>query len=347
VRTNFNTNRRDFMIRAATLSVVMPTLDACASFGNEQDTPLPSGFGPHSTAAEVTAGIDLGGKTALITGCDAGTGYETLRVLTLRGAHVYALSRTLEKAEAACASVTGPGVKGDATPFACEHTDFASIEACADSIRKLGSTIDILICNAGVYGLPKLELVDGIEKHFVINHLAHFILVNRLLDPVKAARQGRIVIVGSDAAFKQAPDAGIEFDNLSGQHSYTPSKAYGQSKLANGLFALELARRLSRTGTIANVVHPGWVMTDRMHSFLLENQVNPEAAEKVIKTPSQGAATICYVATNGAVQKANGQYFEDCNVAIPGGHMRDTAMASRLWAVSEDLTRDYLIQAAH
>jgi len=93
----------------------------------------------------------------------------------------------------------------------------------------------VLICNAGIYWFPQLELAEGLEKQFVVNHLGHFILVNRLLDKVKSARQGRIVVVGS-GPYAEAPEAGIEFDNLSGQRYYDFRKMYGQSKLANGLF---------------------------------------------------------------------------------------------------------------
>src|ERR1700683_2347612 len=148
-------------------------------------------FGKQSTAEEVTAGMDLSGKTALITGCSSGIGQETLRVLVLRGAQVYGLAPTLEKAENGCAAARAPGVTGSATPFACDHADFSSIVACSDAVQKLRKPIDMLICNAGV-NLQRLEQVNGIEKDFVINHLGHFILVNRLLRLVKAAPQGRI-----------------------------------------------------------------------------------------------------------------------------------------------------------
>lgn len=311
---------------------------------NAAEAPPRSPFGSRSTAEEVTAGLDLTGKTALITGCNAGIGYEAMRVLAMRGAHVYGLARNMEKAERACAEAIEPGVKGKATPFACEQTDFASVAACADAVRKLGTPIDMLICNAGVYFIPKLELAQGLEKHFVINHLSHFILVNRLLDPVKAAPQGRIVVVGSDA-YKFGPEAGIEFDNLAGQRYYDPAKMYGQSKLANGLFARELARRLAKTPVTANVVHPGWVMTETMQKMLEPRHMDPRQLEKA-KTTEQGAATVCYAAASPALARVSGEYFEDCNVAIPGGHMRDEAMAKKLWTVSTELTREYLSSTA-
>jgi len=295
-------------------------------------------FGKSSTAEEVTAGLDLSGKTALITGCNAGIGFETLRVLTLRGACVYAVARTLEKAKSACAAVEGE--RGKAIPFACEQSDFSSVVECANAVSKHHAPIDMLICNAGVYFLPQRELAEGLEKHFVINHLSHFILVNRLLSLTNAARQGRVVVVGSDA-YRMAAETGIEFDNLTGERNYDPERMYGQSKLANGLFVRELARRLAGGSTTANLAHSGWVMTETMRSFLKSRKEDTENTEA--KSPEQGAATVCYVATNPSLRNISGSYFEDCHLDLPGGHMRDDAMAAKLWAVSEHLTRPYLL----
>ena len=245
--------RRKF-IAAAGAAAAMPLLPACSRGGDDQrPAGVPVGpFGSSSTAEEVTAGLDLSGKTALVTGATSGLGLETLRVLALRGAHVIATGRTLDKAQQACASVTGR-----TTPIALELERWDSVVAATDLVKALGMPIDMLICNAGIMALPKLEQVYGIEKHFVVNHLGHFILTNRLLPQVQAAAQGRVVVVSS-LGYQWAPPAGIEFDNLSGERGYEPNKMYGQSKLANGLFSLELARRLRTSGSTAtsNSVHP-------------------------------------------------------------------------------------------
>ena len=302
--------------------------------------PVAGRFDGHSTAEDVTAGMDLTGRTALVTGCSSGIGQETLRVLVLRGAQVYGLAPTLERAQSGCAAARAPLIKGSAIPFGCDHTDFASIVTCSDAIRKLGAPIDMFICNAGI-NLQRLEQVNGIEKDFVVNHLGHFILVNRLLSLVRAAPQGRIIVVGSGAPF-YAPAVGIEFDNLSGERDYDFMKMYGQSKLANGLFAHELARRLRGTTTTANVVTPGVVDTP-MNRNLAGSRVIPADFDfKKLKSVAQGAATACYVATSPDLQAVSGKYFEDCRSTMPGAHMLDDAMAARLWAVSENLTRAYL-----
>src|SRR6185503_19345256 len=129
-----------------------------------------SSFERDATAEQVTAGIDLAGKTIVVTGCNSGIGLETMRVLALRGAHVVGTARTPERGQETCASV-----KGKATPVVLELSDFDSVVACAEGIRALGTPIDALVCNAGVL-LMQLEQVRRLETQFVVNHLGHFIL---------------------------------------------------------------------------------------------------------------------------------------------------------------------------
>ena len=313
--------------------------------------PPPSRFGKLSSAEEVTEGIDLTGKTALITGCSSGIGLETLRVLLLRGATVYALARTREKAASACASILKPGMKGIAIPFACEQAQFDSVVSCTNEIRTEGSPIDILICNAGL-NVPTLQQVNGIEMHFAVQHLSHFILTLRLLKNLEMAAQGRVVMVSS-CMYKDTPPGGIDFTNLSGERGpYRWIQMYGQSKLANGLFVREFTRRYCGTKMTANVLHPGLIHTNMGREFDwsdTKNRIDPTAAEflgacggDMVKTLGQGAATTCYVATNPDLAGVSGQYFEDCHVATPVGYMRDDALAAKLWTVSEDLVGPYL-----
>ena len=303
---------------------------ACDDFSSE--------FGRRSTADDVTAGLDLSGKTALVTGCNSGIGYETMRTLALRGAHVLGTARTLERGQEACDSV-----EGQATPLVLELTEFETAVQCAEQIRAMGATLDILICNAGAI-FDELWHVNGIEAHFIVNHLGHFVLVNHLLDLVLAAPQGRIVIVGS-RAHENAPDDGIQFDDLSGDSWFATQRAYGHSKLANGLHALELAHRLESTDATANVVHPGLVGTNIARNLAAWQEIAFRVAGHLfMKSPAQGAATTCYVATSPDLQHVSGCYFANCNPETPSANMRDAEMAARLWQVSEELTRDYSIQ---
>lgn len=293
----------------------------------EGDLPR-SPFDMASTAEEVTDALDLRGKTVVITGCNSGLGYETMRVLASRGAHVIGTARTSEKAERACNSISGK-----TTPMTLELGSFDSIEACTRAITGLDMPVDILICNAGVMALPDLQLVNGVEAQFAINHLGHFLFTNQLLDAVKSAKSGRVVIVSSCAHFG-APEAGIDFDNLDGSKSYAPWVAYGRSKLANGLFAAELSRRLAGTGVTANSLHPGVIKTN-LGRHLPERPADDDIYDKTIP---QGAATQCYLAVHPIPGTISGQYFADCNPALASPLMYDQALAKELWAVSETLT---------
>ncbi len=295
--------------------------------------PPVSAFGKDSTAEEVTAGLDLAGKTALVTGCNSGLGYETMRVLAMRGAHVIGAARTQEKAEKACASV-----EGKTTPLAVELTDLPGIVAAGERVAAMDAAIDMLILNAGIMALPELQLVNGVERQFAVNHVGHFLLTHHVLDSVIASDAGRVVVVSS-GAHRWAPEAGIEFDNLDGSKSYDPWKAYGQSKVANGLFSRELARRLADTRATSNSLHPGVIPTN-LSRHLPPREI--DTSDPRYKTIPQGTATQCYVATHPGLTGVTGYYFDDCNPAVPSAQMQDDALAAKLWQVSEELVADYL-----
>ena len=289
----------------------------------------------------MTEGIDLTGKTAVVTGCNSGLGLETMRVLALRGARVFGTGRTMEKAQAACA-----GVKGNTTPVMLELSDLQSCVDCAHSIQQQTEKIDMMVGNAGIIGGSDLELVNGVEKTFAINHLGHFVLINRLLEQIKAAEQGRMVMVSSGAAYGSVPDGGIDFDNLDGHKGYSGFKFYGQSKLANTLFALELAERLQGTRATANSIAPGFVKTNiGRHGNRFMQVMMGVMGSLFGRTTAEGAATQCYVATSPELDKVSGYFFEDCNpikINNTSNYLYDRKLARKLWQVSEDLTKDYL-----
>jgi WW domain-containing oxidoreductase len=290
----------------------------------------PEGFGYQSTAEEVTATLDLSGKRILVTGCSSGLGYETLRVLSLRGAQVIGAARTLAQAETAC---TTSG--GRATAVACDLSNPGSVRACAATVRN-GPPLDALVCNAGVMGLPRLQQAHGYELQFFVNHIGHFLLVTELLDFL--AEHSRVVVVSSEA-HRRAPPGGIEFDNLSGERGYRPFRAYGQSKMANLLFAKELARRLQGTGRTVNALHPGVIPTR------IGRHLPPLAAKLIfgigsllfLKTIPQGAATQCYAAVHPAAAQISGAYLMNCQLSEPRSEANDVALAGRLWAVSTQI----------
>ena len=293
----------------------------------------PSGFGYGSTAEEVTQGIDLHGRTMLVTGCNSGLGRETARVLALRGARVIGTGRTVDKAREGLA-----GLPGDLLPLACELSEPASVRACIAAIGRDGARLDAVICNAGIMALPELKQAHGIELQFFTNHIGHFMLVTALLDQLSDT--GRVVMLSS-GAHQMAPKETIEFDNLDGSKRYSDWRNYGQSKIANLLFAKELARRFSGTKKTANAVHPGVIRTN------LGRHMNPVAnllfglfGKLALKTVPQGAATEVYVATNPALAGVSGKYFADVNVTKSRADGDDAALAKRLWEVSEKIVAE-------
>ena len=321
---------------------VAPVIAGCGGSNPVPASGVPrSPFDEDSTAEKVTEGLNLKGKIAVVTGCNSGIGYETMRVLALRGAYVIGTGRTIEKAQTACASV-----KGVTTPVQLELSDYESVVACAESIRSLNSPIDMLICNAGMRG-GDWEIVNGVEKHFAVNHLGHFVLVNRLLDRLFFSWQGRVVVVSSRAAYGSAPEEGILFDDLRMLDDYSVGLAYAHSKLANALFSLELARLLKGTRITSNSVHPGLISTNIVRDESAIIRAAFGLLTKITgKTVEQGAATSCHVATSASLDTTSGSYFEDCNAVTVSGdnHMHDGDQASRLWLLSEELTRDYLVK---
>ena len=336
------TGRRRFL-QSSAAALTVSGLPACGGHDKEPAAGVPRGpFDENSTAEDVTAGIDLKGKLAVVTGCTSGIGFETMRVLALRGAYVVGTSRSLERAQDACNRVIGV-----TTPMVLELADPESIVACADTIRLMHYPVDILVCNAGHRGGGNHRLlVNGVEKHFAINHLGHFILVNRLLDRLYLSWQGRIVVVASHTAYKDPPADGILFDDMSWKHDYDDRSAYGHSKLANVLYALELGRLLKGTRITANSLHPGIINTEIDRNMSSIMQFGWGVLTKISgKTIAEGAATSCYVATSKLLGSTSGRYFEDCNaVSVTGRHhLTNMPMADKLWFLSEELTSGYLV----
>jgi NAD(P)-dependent dehydrogenase (short-subunit alcohol dehydrogenase family) len=292
----------------------------------------PSGFGYGTTAQDVVRDLELKGKTVLITGCNSGIGQEALRALAARGATVIGAARSLDKAQKAC-----DAVGGSAVPVECELSEPSSVRACVATLAARAQPLDAILCNAGIMALPKLTVKYGYELQFLTNHIGHFILVTGLLD--KLAGDGRVVVVSSDA-HRGAPKGGIQFDNLAGQQGYSGWAAYGQSKLANILFAKQLAKRFQGSARVANALHPGVISTN------LDRHMNPlvgiayaVAKPIALKSIPEGAATEVWAAVHPDAAKISGEYLSDCNVATPRKLANDPALAERLWTKSEEIAR--------
>jgi len=358
-----NNSRRFFLQGSAGLALTgaLPAglLSGCATTASKgagispspalfSDIPV-SEFGFATTADDVVAGLDLTGKTILITGCNSGLGYESLRSLAGAGAHVIGTARTMEKAEQACASV-----EGKTTPLVCELTDMDSVAACADAVVGLDKPIDVLMLNAGIMALPKLEQVDiktptgvqQLEMQFVVNHLGHYLLTRKLLPQVEAAPAGRVVPVSS-MGYSLAPEGGVLFDNLSYEDNYKPFAAYGQTKLSNILMAMEISRRYKDSPLTSNAIHPGLVDTN-LGRYMRGGTAAPSEKKarplrKGQKTAAQGASTQVYVAADPRLEGVSGYFFGDCNPEqLKGPYARDAELAAKLWDVSEELVAAYL-----
>jgi len=290
----------------------------------------PSGFGHNSTSDEVTEGLDLSGRSYLLTGCNSGIGLDTLRVLLHRGARVFAAARTEQKAADALARFDGEGI-----PIPCELSDPQSVRSAVQAVREAGFPLSGIIANAGIMALPERTVRLGHELQFLTNHLGHFILVTGLLEQLDD--EGRVVMLSS-SAHRGAPPEGIRFEDVSFEQGYSPWKAYGQSKLANLLFAKHLSTRLPQGGQRAHSVHPGVISTG------LKRHMNPAVQAVlgtlgpalVLKSVPQGAATQVYVATHPDAAHSNGEFWADCNLATASEKGRDAGLAARLWDATEE-----------
>jgi NAD(P)-dependent dehydrogenase (short-subunit alcohol dehydrogenase family) len=311
-------------------------------------------FGATSTTDDVLDGVDLSGKRVLVTGVSAGLGVETARVLAAHGALVVGAARDLDKARAATESVRAGAANGGGLELVqLDLASLASVRACADGLLAAGKAFDVIIANAGVMATPKGQTADGFETQFGTNHLGHFALVNRIASLLKPG--GRLVNLAS--AGHRFSDVNLDDPNF--EHTdYTEFGAYGRSKTANILFAVEFDRRHKAQGIRAVAVHPGGIQTE------LGRHMTPEVTQAMIesinaantaggapafawKTIPQGAATSVWAGFVAPADEVGGLYCEDCHVAeiqdgegLRGG-VRPYALnphtARALWAKSEEM----------
>lgn len=291
--------------------------------------PGPNGFGYQSTCYDVIENINLKDKTILITGCNAGLGKEMVNALSQKGTRIIGLARTHKKAEMSLAHCP------NSIPVACELSEPEEVRKAAHFIKTLG-TIDVLVCNAGIMALPTPETKYEHELQFLTNHLGHFILVHDLIPNL--SQTARVVTLSSSAHYF-APKGGIDFDGLDGSVGYHPWRFYGQSKLANLLFARQLAKKLNFQQS-AHAVHPGVIPTELGRHMGLMQAGMSLFAPLFMKTVSQGAATQTYVALHPEVE-SSGAYWADCNPAKSSKLGSDSNLASELWDYSYNFMQKY------
>lgn len=302
-----------------------------------------SGFGFYSTAEEVTEGIDGSGLTAIVTGGASGIGVETSKTLAFRGAHVILAVRNLEAAAIVKENICRE--KSD-TKIDVLHLDLGSLASVRQFVldfKAMNLPLNILINNAGVMQCPYQQSEDGIELQFATNHIGHFLLTSLLLETMKNSAveskiEGRIVNLTS-SYHKYTYGEGIRLNKINSQEGYTRLYAYGQSKLANLLHCYELARRLKEENApiIINAVHPGYIHTNLQRHITILAYIGRVVMFHLWKTPSQGAATTCYVALHPNLQGVSGKYFADCNEDTPSKFATKAELAEDLWKLSEEM----------
>ena len=310
--------------------------------------PIASPFGMRSTASDVIDGIDLRGKTALVTGGYSGLGRETVRALADAGAKVFVGAR---RPDAAAADLEG--IVGDITVLTLDLSDPASIDAFATDLAGHTGKIDILINNAAVMACPLARDARGYESQFATNHLGHFQLTARVWPLLKAAGPGTRVVALSSIGHARS---GVDLEDPHFERrDYDKWTAYGQAKSANAQFAIHLDEIGKSLGIRAFAVHPGGIKTPLQRHLTLEEQIAMGWIDKdgnvnpLFKSVEEGAATSVWCAVSPLLEGEGGVYCEDCNIAAfweegmhpytaVRPHAVDRERAAALWAASEKMT---------
>ncbi|MDU8942293.1 oxidoreductase [Ovoidimarina sediminis] len=314
--------------------------------------PLNTGFHAKSTVDEVLDGIDLTGKTAIVTGGYSGIGLEAVKGLATRGAAVIVPVRSPEKA-----AETLAGLPGKITTLPMDLADLGSVRRFADAVNAEQGRLDILINNAGIMACPLVRVGPGWESQFGINHMGHFALTKALMPLIEATPHARVIALSSTAH----KISGVDWDDIQfDERDYDKWRAYAQAKTANALFANALSRRLLDSGGLAFSLHPGGIFTPLQRHLPKEEMIAlgwldetgepSELAKAGFKTPEQGASTTVWAATSPLLEHQPGVYCEDCDIAAPtdpespmarysgvNEHACSDEGAERLWEISERL----------
>jgi NAD(P)-dependent dehydrogenase (short-subunit alcohol dehydrogenase family) len=298
-------------------------------------------FSAESTAAEVVDGIDLAGRRVIVTGGASGIGVETARALAGAGAEVTLAVRNLAAGERTAEDIIATTGNKQVLVAPLDLADQASVASFAAA---WDGPLHILVNNAGLMASPEMRTPEGWEMQFATNHLGHFALATGLHRSLAAAGGARVVSVSSSAHLRSP----VVFSDIHfRQRAYEPWAAYGQSKTANVLFAVEATKRWAGDGITANALMPGGIRTN-LQRYVTDEELDRMRAQAgggaaAWKTPEQGAATSVLIATSPLLEGVGGRYFEDCNEAglnQPGtrrgvaAYALDPAAAARLWQVS-------------
>ena len=275
---------------------------------------------------------DIRGKTVLVTGATSGIGLEASVALARQGARVIMVGRNQAKTEAARADVASRSGSKEVSYLLADFASQASVRALADAVRSRADRLDVLVNNAGGVNKARTVTADGIETTFAVNHLGYFLLTNLLLDLVVKSAPARVVTVASVGHRRGT----LDFEDLGFERGgYSIMRAYSRSKLANILFANELARRRAGSGVTSNSLHPGSVDTNIWSGApLWAKPIIQVLLRPFFISAEKGGERIVQLAASPELEGVTGKYFEDGKVVDPSPLARDASLATRLWDVS-------------
>ena len=275
---------------------------------------------------------DIRGKTVLVTGATSGIGLEASVALARQGARVIMVGRNQAKTEAARADVASRSGSKEVSSLLADFASQASVRALADAVRSRADRLDVLVNNAGGVNKARTVTADGIETTFAVNHLGYFLLTNLLLDLVVKSAPARVVTVASVGHRRGT----LDFEDLGFERGgYSIMRAYSRSKLANILFANELARRRAGSGVTSNSLHPGSVDTNIWSGApLWAKPIIQVLLRPFFISAEKGGERIVQLAASPELEGVTGKYFEDGKAVDPAPLARDASLATRLWDVS-------------
>ncbi len=281
---------------------------------------------------------ELDGRMMLITGATSGIGKAAAVALASKGASLVLLARNAEKGRATIAEISSKTGNKSLELIACDLASLDSVRNATKEFLSRHQNLDVLIANAGVIRGRRTLTAEGFEYTLGVNHLAHFVLTNLLLDTLRQSAPSRIVVTSSAAHLR----AHIDFDDLMEERSFSPWKAYGQSKLANALFTVELSRRLEGAKVTANCFHPGFVRTNIGAGLGGISGFAYPISYPFAISPEKGAETLVYLASSDKVQSVSGKYFYQKKPDAVNPEVLDADIAKHLWETSERLTSKWL-----
>ena len=277
----------------------------------------------------------MAGKTCLVTGGTSGIGKVTAEALARAGASVWIVGRDADRCRSTVDSIRQSTGNSKVDAIVGDLSSQAEIRQVAEAVKQKCPRLDVLINNAGAMFPKKVESVDGIEMTWALNHLGYFLLTNLLLDRLRASAPARIVNVASGA---HKSIRALDFDDLESKRGYRAFRVYSQSKLANILFTVELAKRLAKTGVTANSLHPGFVFTRFFEDKGRLGWVIKQLARVIAISPEAGSATTIHLATSLEVNGVSSRYFAKCKIAEPSPTSQDAEAARELWEISAKMT---------